>query len=244
MKDLTIFVTGAGGGIGLALAAGLLEKGCRVFAGAHRPGEGSLAELSRVHGARLAIVPIDVGSDESVAHAESLVAERADHVDLVLNVAGMLGDIETAMPGAIDFSGALEVYNVNALGPLRVTNAFFPLLLAGTTRTVVNISSDTGSIGACDRDAWYAYCMSKAALNMASALTHNRLRPHKGRVLVVHPGWVRTMMRGTLDVAAPLLPVESAAAVLTLVERALGGGEAFDGPRPAFLDWRGQPMPW
>ncbi len=244
MKDLVAFVTGAGGGIGLALAAGLLEKGCRVIAGVHNPGEGSLAELSRVHGADLAIVPIDVASDASVARAASLVAERTDHVDLLMNVAGVLGDIETAIPGPIDFAGALHVYDVNALGPLRVTNAFFPLLLAGATRTVVNISSDTGSIGACDRDMWYAYCMSKAALNMASALTHNRLRPHHGRVLVVHPGWVRTMIRGTFDEAAPLSPAESAASVLALVERALGGGELFDGPRPAFLNWKGEPLPW
>jgi NAD(P)-dependent dehydrogenase (short-subunit alcohol dehydrogenase family) len=58
--------------------------------------------------------------------------------------------------------------NVNSVGPLRVARAFLPLLQAGDRR-ICFVSSEAGSIAMCNRDAFSGYCMSKTALNMASA---------------------------------------------------------------------------
>jgi hypothetical protein len=58
--------------------------------------------------------------------------------------------------------------------------------------------------------------------------------------MVVHPGWVRTWMRGHLDADATLSPEESAAAILALVETR--GAESH--PQPLYLDWKGEPLPW
>ena len=129
---------------------------------------------------------------------------------------------------------------VNAIGALRVTEAFWPLLAKGSGRLIVNISSEAGSIGQCGRDGWFGYGMSKAALNMMSAQFHNAVRPHGGRVLVLHPGWVRSYMKGELDAEAALSPEESAAALIKLIDAR--GGEAH--AQPLFLDWKGDALPW
>jgi NAD(P)-dependent dehydrogenase (short-subunit alcohol dehydrogenase family) len=241
MSGLTVFLTGAGRGIGAALAHALAERGEQVFAGVH-PRPGQEARAASVGDAPVP-VPIDVTDDGSVVRAAALVAARSRHINILLNVAGVLGDTRATLPGAFDFDDMHRTYEVNAVGPVRVTNAFFPLLLAGRTRLVVNISSEAGSIGTCTRDGWYGYCMSKAALNMASAIMHNRLRPLGGQVLVMHPGWVRTWMTGNLDEAADLSPEESAQGIIAGIDRALRStGVASD--HPAFIDWKGAPVPW
>jgi NAD(P)-dependent dehydrogenase (short-subunit alcohol dehydrogenase family) len=242
MEGVTVFLTGCGRGVGAALAEGLRDRGASVFAGFH-PGETGLSDPPRP-GHRLVPVPIDVSDTASVLTAADLVGSRTRSLDLLLNVAGVLGDITTSVPGILDEQDMHRTYDVNAVGPLRVINAFFPLLLAGRTRLVVSISSEAGSISPCTRTGWFAYCMSKAALNMASAIVHNTLRPLGGRVIVMHPGWVRTWMRGTLDAAADLSPREAAEGILSQVDRALADPGLFAGERPAFINPRGEPLPW
>lgn len=69
-----------------------------------------------------------------------------------------------------------KVFNTNTLGTLRVTNSLIPLIVKSSDKLIVNISSEAGSISTCQRSSWYAYCMSKAALNMQSAIIHNSLK--------------------------------------------------------------------
>ena len=243
--SLTCFVTGAGSGIGEALAHALAKRGHTVFAGV-LPSQKSQAEaaFAAVGAKPPRVVPVDVTDEASVDAAAAFVADRTRHLDAVINVAGVIGITSATPPAAFDYADIHRTFDVNAVGPLRVANALFPLLLGGRTRLVLNISSEAGSVGTCTRDAWYGYCMSKAALNMASALLHNRLRPLGGKVLVMHPGWVRTRMGGKLETRAPLSPEESAEAILVQVGRALSDEPAFTGDRPAFVDWRGIPVPW
>jgi NAD(P)-dependent dehydrogenase (short-subunit alcohol dehydrogenase family) len=242
MEGLKVFVTGCGRGVGAALAQALHERGAFVFAGFHPRETGPSDPPQQAD--RLVPVPIDVADTASVVAAADFVGSRTRGVDLLLNVAGVLGDITTTLPGILDENDMHRTYDVNAVGPLRVVNAFYSLLLAGRTRLVVSISSEAGSISTCTRTGWFAYCMSKAALNMASAIMHNTLRPVGGRVIVMHPGWVRTWMRGTLDTAADLSPREAAEGVLSQVDRALADPLVFAGERPAFIDEEGEPLSW
>ena len=245
MPDLTCFVTGAGSGIGEALVHALAARGHTVFAGV-LPAQRAqaAADYAVVAGNPPHVVPVDVTDEASVDAAAAWVAGRTRYLDAVINVAGVIG-ITSAMPPAVfDYADIHHTFDVNAVGPLRVANALFPLLLGGRNRLVLNISSEAGSVGTCTRDAWYGYCMSKSALNMASALLHNRLRPLGGKVLVMHPGWVRTRMGGKLETRAPLSPQECAEAILVQFGRALADEAAFLGDRPAFVDWRGIPVPW
>ena len=75
----------------------------------------------------------------------------------------------------LDFDEISRVINVNAIGTLRVTNALSSLVLNSTEKTIVNISSEAGSIADCWRTGWCGYWMSKAANNMQSALVHTDL---------------------------------------------------------------------
>ena len=220
---MRIFVTGADRGVGKSLVEAWTARGHEVFAGVLDPS--------------LPGIPLDVSDVESVRRAVQAVTGP---LDILVNNAGILGDIETAAWDLLDFDEMLRVYNVNVLGTLRVTQAFLPRLLAGEGRLVVNVSSEAGSIGACTRDRWYAYAMAKAALNQQSALIHNLLRPRGGRVLVVHPGHVRTFMRGHEDTTGALTPAEAAERLIANVER-FG---SVSGPHPEFRGPDGEALPW
>lgn len=71
----------------------------------------------------------------------------------------------------------LQLYETNTLGPLRVVEAFLPLLDMGEMKRLCFITSDAGSINACGSTSSYGYRMSKAALNMGVKILFNRLRP-------------------------------------------------------------------
>ena len=192
----TIFISGANRGLGLSLAKLYLEAGNRVFAGT-RSASAPLTALESQYPGAMHLVVIDVSSEESVRAAGEAVGRMAGRLDLIINNAALLYRETAANPiERIDLDAAAETLDVNAMGPLRVLKYFLPLLDTGPREMVVNISSEAGSIADCQRDAWYAYCMSKAALNMASMILQNYLRGKGIKVLAVHPGWMRTRMGG------------------------------------------------
>ncbi len=229
---MTALVTGADRGLGEALARRLAASGWRVFAGVLSPPSAAAGNIQPI--------VLDVGSDASVAQAFREVSASTGHLDLLINNAAVLGDITRVLPEPLDFPEMLAVYNVNTLGALRVSQAFLPLLLAGRDKQVVNVSSEAGSIGTCRREGWYAYAMSKAALNLQSALLHRILRRHGGQVVVCHPGHVRTFMQGHEDQTADLSPDEAARKLLANVDKA----RSLSSDLPAFLGPDGETIPW
>jgi len=163
------------------------------------------------------------------AHTQSL--------DMLINNAGIhLENTKTPIEELNFDDGHLEMtMAVNAFGPLRVVQAFLPLLEGGRLKRIINISSEAGSIGNCWRDREYAYCMSKAALNMASKLLQSYLAPYGFKVLALHPGWMRTDMGGA---EADFHPAESAEAIFQLAQR------TWTTPNEIYFDHRGNPLPW
>lgn len=236
------FVTGADRGVGLGLAKGLLERGLYVFAGQFAEAGGELARLEEAGGGRLKVIPLDIGNAESVSKAIAAVSAITDRVDILINNGAILGDIEATIEDGLDFEEMDKVFRVNALGSLRMSNGLIGPILNSDSKLIVNISSEAGSIGSCWRTAWYAYCMSKAALNMQSRLIHNQIAPQGGKVLVIHPGHVRTYMQGKLDEAGKLTPDESAGHILGLVDQRLDPG--YSGEGLALIDNEGNTLPW
>lgn len=221
-----ILVTGASRGFGSALAAALAKRGHRVFAGTRASAQ------KRADGATP--VELDVTRDESIRSASAFIAAEVPALDLLVNNAAIRSPTVMRPIEEIDFDDVARTLDVNSVGPLRVMKAFLPILRRGNAPAIVNVSSEAGSIGQCWRDREFDYCMSKAALNMATALIANYLRGSV-RVVALHPGWLRTEMGGP---RAPLDPVAIADVVADLV------GSDGRWPEHPFVDHEGKRLPW
>lgn len=215
------FVTGADRGLGLALATRLLDKGWRVFAGQFMPEWPELNALAAKNPDRLHVIPLDVRDLDSVHAAAATVGEIGGHVDLLINSAGVLSPTQDrGIHEAQDYCEMRRIYDVNAVGPLRVVQAFLPLTDRGTLKRLCFVSSEAGSINRCQRIGWFGYCMSKAALNMEVSILFNLLRPEGYSFRVYHPGWVRSYMNGAKSIEGELEPEEAAVLALAYFLRA------------------------
>lgn len=234
-------VTGADRGLGLSLVDWLLENQYSVFAGQYMQDSEQLKALKIKYPEPLELIPLDVSCKDSVRQAARAIASRTGHVDIIINNAGIIRSADDAtMLVDMDDEAMAEIYNVNTLGALRVSNALMGLLLQSKEKLIVNISSEAGSISRNKRMNMYGYCMSKAALNMQSSLMHNHLKILGGQVMVFHPGWMKTFMHGEKNEQADLSPDESAVKIMNLVmERKKDIGE-----EPFYLDVDGNVWPW
>jgi NAD(P)-dependent dehydrogenase (short-subunit alcohol dehydrogenase family) len=233
-------VTGADRGLGLGLVKELLNQHYKVFAGRYDQGWNGLAELKQLYPGQLELVDLDIADDASVKEAKQFIIKHTDQLDILINNAAMLGDIKATLLDQLDFVEMQTVFNVTALGALRVSNALIPLILQGSQKLIVNISSEAGSIGACYRTSWFAYSMAKAALNMQSAIIHNQLKTLGGQVLAIHPGWVKTYMEGQFNEAAHLTADQSAQHILQII----ANHKQYQADNPAFIDYNGNELPW
>lgn len=236
----SICITGTDRGIGLELVRRYLEMGYEVFAGGLSPENAGLQELAARYSEQLHAIRLDVGNDDSVRETASYIRERTDTLDMLINNAALLGDTQKSIEDAIDFDQVQKVYNVTAVGTIRMANALIREVMNGG-KLIVNISSEAGSIGNSYREAWFGYCMAKAALNMGSTIIHTRIRQEGGRVLLLHPGWVKTYLSGVWDDAGKYTPSESAEHIVRTIEAR--GREV--GEHPLYLEAdTGKPLPW
>lgn len=222
---MNAYITGADRGLGLALVTKFLENGFEVFAGQYGIDPGGLNALQDRYPNTLTVVPLDVSSDVSVAEAARLVAGRTPSLDVLINNAAIIGAKDTLITDGLDYNDMLTVYNVNALGPLRVAQSVLPLLCGGQRKLILNISSEAGSMAARVRRGQrtrYAYCASKAALNIQSILLQNHLSEFGIRVFLIEPGWLRTFLASKEKCTiAPTEPEESAERLVEFIRRAV-----------------------
>jgi NAD(P)-dependent dehydrogenase (short-subunit alcohol dehydrogenase family) len=190
----TALITGANKGIGREVARQLASIGFHVFVGARNADSGrAAADALTKNGTKATFLHLDVSDAESVNAASREFAKIADHLDVLVNNAGILFNGDSAIL-TIDEELIRGTLETNTLGPLRVTRAFAPLLAKSSGPRVINVSSGGGQLtdGA---DGWApAYCISKTALNgvtsqLAAALPNFAVNS-------VCPGWVRTDMGG------------------------------------------------
>jgi NAD(P)-dependent dehydrogenase (short-subunit alcohol dehydrogenase family) len=189
MQTRRVLITGAGRGIGLELARSYLARGDSVIAAVREPERAT--ELAALASSRLEIIAMDVASGESVRVARA--ACTASDIDVLINNAGLTGGPQQA-PG-MNLAQTEQLMAVNAVGPLRVYDAFVDLVRkASGTRVIVNVSSEAGSLSRFRASSKPDYAMSKAALN---ALTRWIAAKDTGLVCVsMDPGWTRTATGG------------------------------------------------
>jgi NAD(P)-dependent dehydrogenase (short-subunit alcohol dehydrogenase family) len=249
MSQNVAVVTGADRGLGFAMTVGLLRCGWRVIAGQFLPDWPDLAALSDAHPGRLTCVTLNVASTESVRAAAQQVRAQAERVDLLINNAGINPrPVQQTIREGLDYTVVRSVYDVNAVGPLRVTEALLPLMSDSRIKRLCFVSSEAGSVGRSHRNSWYAYCMSKAALNMAVSILFNDLRPEGYTFRLYHPGWVRSYITGVKATVGDMEPEEAAIPALAFFLSGLDGEPAaeppYDEDHLVLRDWRGQEWPW
>jgi NAD(P)-dependent dehydrogenase (short-subunit alcohol dehydrogenase family) len=234
-------VTGANKGIGLAIAQGLAEAGFFVWIGARDRlrGEQAVAQL-RGEGHCAGLLELDVADDASVQRAAVELACEITALDILINNAGIAVDM-TKPPSEVRMEDMKAVYEVNLFGPVRVTQAFLPLLKAADQARIVNMSSGVGSLALItDPTSIYStvnlldYTSSKVALNAVTVSFSKELEPLGIKVNAVEPGHVRTDLNANSGV---LSPEEGAA---TAIKMALLGS---DGPTGGFFGSLGR-QPW
>jgi len=214
------YITGTDRGLGLGLTTVFLAGGHTVFAGFYGIDDTGLKALKVRYGEKLHIIPLDISSDSSVMEAARLINEQTDSLDVVINNAAILGEKDATIENDISFDNMLAVYNVNALGPLRVSKSILGLLKKGDGKRIINISSEAGSMTARilrKQNTRYGYCGSKSSLNVQSILLQNHLEDTGIRVFLIEPGWVQTWLSGELFLGATYSPEESAAQLLKFV---------------------------
>jgi NAD(P)-dependent dehydrogenase (short-subunit alcohol dehydrogenase family) len=186
----TALITGANRGIGLELCRLLVERGDQVIATC-RGGSNELNAL----GVRIE-EGVDVTSDDSMAQLVRRLAGLP--IDLLINNAGILNR-ETLEQ--LDFEAVRWQFEVNAIGPLRVSHALVPQMGPGSKIGIV--TSRMGSITDNTSGSRYGYRMSKAAVNMAGVSLARDLSERGIAVALLHPGYVRTGMTGGQGMVDP-----------------------------------------
>jgi NAD(P)-dependent dehydrogenase (short-subunit alcohol dehydrogenase family) len=190
----TALVTGANKGIGYEVARQLAKEDFHVFIGARNRDAGrKAAEAIAKHGGKATFLEIDVSDNESVTGAAREFSKVVDHLDVLVNNAGIMLDGDDAI---LKISDELvrKTLETNTLGALRVTRAFAPSLAKSKTPRVINVSSGGGQLTG-GAEGWSpAYCISKTALNGVTSQLAAVLP--KFAVNSVCPGWVRTDMGG------------------------------------------------
>jgi NAD(P)-dependent dehydrogenase (short-subunit alcohol dehydrogenase family) len=225
----TVLVTGANRGLGLEFAKQFSDAGWKVIATAREPDK---AEELHQLGERVEVVQLDVTDAKSVAALAKELEEQP--IDLLINNAGLGVPIEGGPKleqlKIADFERLLQV---NALGPVRVTQALLPNLRAGKGKTVVGITSGLGSIAWNTNGAYYGYRESKAAHDMFIRTLAAELKPEGFVCIALMPGWVKTDMGGP---NATMTPEQSITAMRKVIEKLKPADSGklfnFDGTNP------------
>jgi len=224
----TALITGAGRGIGLALAEAYAADDWTVIAGVRS--ERAADAVSRLDG-DVVPVTLDVADPASVGILSARLSGLA--IDLLINNAGV-GDPKKPF-GEIDFAAFQRVLEVNTISPVRIAEAFLEHLRQGEQKKIMTLSSQLGSIANNQTGGRIPYRASKAAVNASMRSIAHDLKGEGFTVNVFHPGWVATDMGGD---QAPVSPAESAAGLKRLIDR-LGPAES-----GRFFNYDGKELPW
>ncbi|WP_043667106.1 SDR family oxidoreductase [Streptomyces xylophagus] len=237
-------VTGANKGIGYEIAAGLGALGHRVGVGARdKARRESAVEKLRAAGVDAFAVPLDVTDGQSVTDAAELIERQAGRLDVLVNNAGISGDMDPGWvqdPTTLDLDLVRTVVETNVLGVVRVTNAMLPLLRRSPSPRIVNVSSAVASLTRqADPDieigpVMAAYAPSKTFLN---ALTVQYARQFADTNILINaacPGLVATDFTGFHGPRTPEQGAATAIRLATLPD---------DGPTGSFFEDDGV-VPW
>mmetsp|Transcript_16462 Transcript_16462/g.45603 ORF Transcript_16462/g.45603 Transcript_16462/m.45603 type:complete len:307 (-) Transcript_16462:379-1299(-) len=242
-----VLVVGATRGIGLEFVRQLLDKGCEVVA-THRAKKASPALKELDVAGRLSLLRMDVTDEKSIVAAAKSLSSQKRTLTHIIHSAGIYGAVGTfdgrerqgrAAAPPVTKETMMQVFEVNAVGPLLVAQQFAPLLVAASEGQLPILAILTSKVASVDDNASggaYAYRASKSACNIIAKSLYIDLRSEdRGTVVLLHPGYVKTDMtegRGLVDAET------SVAGMLKAIEAT--------GPKTAFrwVDYKAYCIPW
>ncbi|HKS27674.1 MAG TPA: SDR family NAD(P)-dependent oxidoreductase [Pyrinomonadaceae bacterium] len=197
LEDRTAVITGAGGGIGRAIAVSLARRRCHLaLADINEAGLEGTEDLVRESGVRVSRHRLDVSDRMAVADFPAQVVAEHAGVDLLINNAGVAVGGTFEQVSDEDFEWLFEI---NFWGVVRMTRAFLPLLRASNEARIVNLSSVFGIVAPPEQ---VAYAASKFAVRGFSEALRHELQGSGVGVTVVHPGGVATSIAENARVPA------------------------------------------
>lgn len=224
----TVLITSASRGIGLEFVRQYAAQGWKVLAACRAP---AAATTLRGVAGDVDVLRMDV---RSLAAVRAAADANADPVDLVINSAGVIGKTGDG-PGRMDYAMWAETMDVNAMGPVRVLDAFADRLASSERKLAVTITSGMGSLADTGSGMAVMYRTSKAAVNMAMRARSFDLKQRGITVAVINPGWVQTDMGGdnaTLSVEDSVTAMRQVIDSLTIAQTG------------AFLNYDGRTYAW
>jgi NAD(P)-dependent dehydrogenase (short-subunit alcohol dehydrogenase family) len=203
MTSRSALITGANKSIGFETARQLGQLGYRVWLGARDLKRGrSAADTLVSEGLDVRPILIDVSQDASVRDAAAAVYDQDGKLDVLINNAGIPGQQPIA-PSEQSVDDIRAIYETNVFGPIRVTQAFLPLLRRAEHANIVMVSSGLGSLG------WLSdpvnqffgvnilgYNSSKTALNAVTLAFAKELSSSGIKVNAADPGYTATDFNG------------------------------------------------
>ncbi|KAI0816807.1 NAD-P-binding protein [Trametes gibbosa] len=231
------FITGANRGIGLELTRQILAfPGSNiVLATCRNPSTASaLHELAQSSAGRVYILPLDITDRQSVRDSATLVADIVGErgVDYLINNAG-INLSEWDSPFTLQPEVMQKVFDTNVVAPAYITQIYLPLVQKSTKKTVVNVSSEIGSLSTDFGTRSTSYAISKASLNM---VTYKQQKERPDIIFIsICPGWLRTDLGGEEapnDVSVGVEGVLKTIDSLTLEDSG------------NFFNFKGEKVPW
>lgn len=234
----TVLITGANRGIGLEFVRQLTVRKWRIIATARRPDDAVELQALAAEDPDIIIEQLDVTDHERI---DALAEQYKDlPVDILLLNAAMGPTPHTAMTQLeeLDWEVGRQSIEVNAIGPMKVSQAFMEHVKASKKKQIIAMSSDSGSfVAGSQAPILYHYKMSKAALNMYLHTLAFATKKRGVTVVMLHPGLVATNP-GLARIPGALETADSVSQMLTVI----------DGLTPAdngrFISYQGESMPW
>jgi NAD(P)-dependent dehydrogenase (short-subunit alcohol dehydrogenase family) len=237
----TALITGTNRGLGLELARQYAAAGWTVIATARNPETATELRALAGKSSRFTVETLDVLDRAAIGALAAKYAGRP--IDVLINNAGVLGEMKAQALGSLDYAEFEEVMAVNVFGALAVAEAFRDHVAASTHKKIVSLTSRSGIISLPGSRGPYFYRASKTALNMVMRVLADDLRARNVIVALVSPPPTETdMLRQLIGPEGASRQARPADVVAGLIKVIDGLTAADSGGPPIYFD--GSRLPW
>jgi len=192
-------VTGAGRGIGKAIALAFARERARVVLAARSEHElRDTAQACRDAGATASVVVTDISKRDEAYRLVEAATQEAGHVDILVNSAGVYGPIGPT--AEVDVDAWTRAVEVNLFGPLYLCHALLPHFIARRRGKIILLG---GGGATAPLPNFSSYAASKAAVARLGDTLAEELKPFNVQVNVIAPGLVDTRLQDEVLAAGP-----------------------------------------